>query len=553
MREFPELATAVGEPGQDDRWTDWSREAITRRRDRTRRSLAALESIDRTRLSPADRLNEKLYEQQLRLEMEGQRFPDEWLPVNQMSGIQHDLAETVALMPSRTTADHEQILARLRAVPTLVSQVVTLMEAGAKRRITPPRVTLLDVPAQIEQLMAANSPLLRPFWASPGPASPQQTDRVRREAESVFRERVRPALARLRDFLLREYIPAARGSIALEDLPDGEAWYRHQVRLHTTTDLTPCQIHDIGLSEVRRIRGEMESTLAGVDFQGSLAEFFEFLRTDPRFFFKTPSGLLMAYRDIAKRADEKLVSFFGRLPRLPYGVRAVPAYAEKSQTTAYYQPGSPEAARPGIFYANTYDLKSRPRWEMEALTLHEAVPGHHLQIALAQEKAELPDFRRHASITAFVEGWGLYAESLGREMGFYADSYSRFGQLIYEMWRAIRLVVDTGMHALGWTRQKAIDYFEENTGKAGHDIVVEVDRYLAWPGQALAYTIGELRIKDLRARAEEALGERFDLRAFHDEILGEGPLPLDILEEQMDRWMKTASSTRAGTAGSPGS
>ena len=265
----------------------------------------------------------------------------------------------------------------------------------------------------------------------------------------------------------------------------------------------------------------------------------DFLRSDPRFFFDTPEALLAAYRDIAKRADPELARLFGRLPRLPYGVVPVPAYAEKSQTTAYYEPGSPAAGRPGYFYANTYDLRARPRWEMEALTLHEAVPGHHLQLALAQELEDVPEFRKHGFYTAYIEGWGLYAESLGSEMGFYTDAYSRFGQLTYEVWRAIRLVVDTGMHALGWSREQALRYFEENAGKAAHDIVVEIDRYIVWPGQALAYKIGELKIKELRARAAARLGERFDVRGFHDEVLASGAVPLDILEDRITRWLES--------------
>jgi uncharacterized protein (DUF885 family) len=269
----------------------------------------------------------------------------------------------------------------------------------------------------------------------------------------------------------------------------------------------------------------------------------DFLRTDPRFFFERAEDLLVAYRDIAKRADPELARLFGRLPRLPYGVIPVPSYAEKSQTTAYYEPGSPAAGRPGYFYANTYDLRARPRWEMEALTLHEAVPGHHLQIALAQELEDVPEFRRHGFYTAYVEGWGLYAESLGGEMGFYQDPYSRFGQLTYEVWRAIRLVVDTGMHALGWTRERALRYFHENAGKAEHDITVEIDRYIVWPAQALAYKIGELKIKELRALAEVSLGRAFDLRSFHDQVLGGGAVPLDLLEGRIRRWITERMST----------
>jgi uncharacterized protein (DUF885 family) len=320
-------------------------------------------------------------------------------------------------------------------------------------------------------------------------------------------------------------------------LPDGEAWYAYNVRQQTTTELTPEEIHAIGLAEVERIRGEMVAIMARTGFEGDLPAFFEFLRTDPQFFFTDKAELLAAYRDIAKRADPQLIKVFGQLPRTPYGVEPVPSYAEQSQTTAYYMPGSMEAGRPGTFYANTYALDTRPKWEMEALTLHEGVPGHHFQIAIQQELEDMAWFRRFGGYTAYIEGWGLYSESLGVEMGFYTDPYSKFGQLTYEMWRAIRLVVDTGMHALGWTRQQAIDYFKANTGKSEHDIVVEVDRYIVVPGQALAYKIGELKIKELRARAQQRLGEGFDLRAFHDHLLGQGSLPLTVLEQRMDDWI----------------
>jgi uncharacterized protein (DUF885 family) len=317
------------------------------------------------------------------------------------------------------------------------------------------------------------------------------------------------------------------------------------VRSQTTTGLTPDQIHELGLSEVKRIREEMEKIRQQTGFKGSLDEFFVFLRTDPRFFYRTREELLVAYRDISKRIDPELTRLFGRTPRLPYGVIPIPSYSEKTQTTAYYTQGSPESHRPGYYFVNLYDLKSRPKWEMEALSLHEAVPGHHLQIALAQELEGVPEFRKNASFTAFVEGWGLYAESLGPELGMYTDPYSRFGQLTYEMWRAVRLVVDTGMHAKGWTRQQAIDFFVSNSSKPLHDIEVEVDRYIAWPAQALAYKIGELKMKELRAKAERELGAGFDVRSFHDTLLGAGPLPLSVLETRMNQWIRGAASRPA--------
>nr|MDQ3625423.1 DUF885 domain-containing protein [Verrucomicrobiota bacterium] len=314
-----------------------------------------------------------------------------------------------------------------------------------------------------------------------------------------------------------------------------------------TTNLSPREIHDLGVREVARILKEMESVVRETGFKGSFDEFVHFLRTDPRFYFTADEDLLKSYRDICKRIDPQLGRFFGRLPRLPYGVRRVPAYAQKSQPTAYYERGSPRIGRPGYFYANTHNLASRPIWEMEALTLHEAVPGHHLQIALAQELENVPEWRKYDSYTAYIEGWALYAESLGSELGLYKDPYQKFGKLTFEMWRACRLVVDTGMHALGWSREQALDYMRKYSGKTEHNIVVEIDRYIVWSGQALSYKIGELKIRELRGRATAALGDAFDLRAFHDLILGQGALPLDVLEKTVDEWIAAQRSRSAAS------
>jgi uncharacterized protein (DUF885 family) len=365
---------------------------------------------------------------------------------------------------------------------------------------------------------------------------------LRNKAEKILKQNVLPALGKLHDFISAKYIPGARESIAATAMPNGKAWYAYNVRTLTTTSLTPQEIHELGLREVKRIRAEMDKVIIESGFKGTFDEFLVFLRKDSQFYYKTADELLRAYRDIAKRADPELIKLFGKLPRLPYGVKAIPSFSEKSQTTAYYEPGSLPAGRPGFFCANTYALDTRPKWEMEALTLHEAVPGHHLQISLSQEMEEAPEFRKYGSYTAFVEGWGLYAESLGPELGFYKDPYMKFGQLTYEMWRAIRLVVDTGMHSMGWTRQQAIDYFLENAGKNEHDITVEVDRYIVWPGQALAYKIGQLKILELRKTAQRKLGDRFDIRKFHDVVLGSGSLPLDILEAQVNEWIAAQST-----------
>jgi uncharacterized protein (DUF885 family) len=543
LEEYPELATYVGEPGHNHRWTDLAPAAIERRKAELEIPARVLATIDRAQLPATDQDHFDLFGRATQEALEGRRFPAELMPVSQMQGVQQSVAQLLAMMPASRQSDYDDMLARLEGVPVLVDQTIAHMREGAARGITPPRITLRDVPQQVLNQLTNDppaAPALRPFQRFPDAVPEPQRARLRERAARAYAAAVAPAYRRLHAFLVEEYLPRTRETIAMSALPDGAAWYDFSVRQSTTTRLTPREIHEIGLREVARIRAEMDRVMASTGYEQGFAGFVEFLRTDRRFFFDRAEDLLAAYRDIAKRADPELARLFGRLPRLPYGVIPVPGYAEKSQTTAYYEPGSPAAGRPGYFYANTYDLPSRPRWEMEALTLHEAVPGHHLQIALAQEMADVPEFRKHGFYTAFIEGWGLYAESLGTEMGFYTDPYSRFGQLTYEIWRAIRLVVDTGMHALGWSRDQALQYFEENAGKAEHDIVVEIDRYIVWPGQALAYKVGELKIKELRGQAAAALGERFDLRAFHDQVLGGGAVPLDVLEARIRAWLDAA-------------
>jgi uncharacterized protein (DUF885 family) len=540
MRENPEFATAVGFAGQNDRWSDSSLEAIARRKRETAAPLKVIQSIDRLRLSEADQLNYDLFKRNCEEAVDGTRFKDEYLPVTQMDGLQENIARILTITPHATVKDYQDILARLNGIPVLLDQTIVLLKQGLEANISPPRVTLRDIPSQIQQLMIADaktSPLLTVFQEFPREIPESDRVRLKESAESVLKGKVIPAFGRLYDFFSQTYVSKARETISLSDLPDGKAWYEFKVRTSTTTSLTPAQIHDLGLSEVKRIRQEMDAVIAQTGFKGSFGEFSKFLRTDPRFFYTDADSLLRGYRDIAKRADPQLARLFGKLPRLPYGVKAVPAFSEKSQTTAYYEDGSVQAGRPGWFFANTYALNTRPKWEMEPLTLHEAVPGHHLQLSLAQE-IEAPEFRKYGGYTAFVEGWGLYAESLGEEMGFYEDPYAKYGQLTYEMWRAIRLVLDTGIHSMGWSRDQAIEYFLANSSKTEHDITVEVDRYIVAPGQALAYKIGELKLKELRAFATMELGTKFDVRQFHDEVLDSGALPLDVLDQRVKAWVR---------------
>jgi uncharacterized protein (DUF885 family) len=541
MLENPGFATFRGDPRGQDRLQDLSASGVARRQAMLRESLALIESIDRAALSEDNRVNFDLLLDRLGSDVRGQQFPVQYLQMNQMGGPQQNVTRLLAMMPNSRSGDLENQIARMEALPAYVDQSIELMRKGLAAGVTPPKITLRDVPQQIRNQLvddASQSPMLTGFADIPATVDPLQADTLRKRAETVYRKQVVPAYERLLEFVETEYLPGARASIAARDLPNGADWYRHNVAVRTTTDLSPQEIHEIGLSEVKRIRAEMDQVIESTGFTGSFEEFLHFLRTDPRFYHSSAEELMREYRDIAKRADPELTRVFGHLPRTPYGVIEVPAYAAKSTTTAYYQPGSLKAGRPGYYFANTYALETRPRWEMEALSLHEAVPGHHLQIAIQQELENVPWFRQNPSYTAFSEGWGLYSESLGKEMGFYKDPYSRFGQLTYEMWRAIRLVVDTGMHYLGWSRQQAIDFFKENAGKSEHDIVVEIDRYIVWPAQALAYKLGELKIKELRAYAEESLGDEFDIRAFHDEVLGRGAVPLSVLDANIRAWVE---------------
>ena len=552
MTEYPEVATAVGYPGQNRRWTDYSPAAIEQRNQHPRQSLKALLQIDRSKLPPPEQLNYDLYKKLVENSIEGERYHFDplpfgldvphnlWIPLNQREGVQLEVEGAIHLMPAERASDYEDIVARLEGVPALVDQSIVLLQQGLRSGWTPSKITLRDVPKQIEDQVFSNaleSPLLRAFQNFPASVRSAERERLTRRAVAAYTSKVVPALRKLHDFLVQTYIPACRETIAASALPDGAALYAYLVRWHTTTGLTPQQIHEIGLAEVKRIRAEMDKVIAKTGFRGSFAEFSKFLREDPRFYFNDAASLVTTYRDIAKRADPELARLFGKLPRLPYGVTPIPMFKAPTETTAYYEPGSPAAGRPGWYYVNTYDLKSRPKWEMEALTMHEAVPGHHLQIALAQELEGVPEFRKNVGYTAFVEGWGLYSEGLGEEMGFYTDPYSKFGQLTYDMWRAVRLVVDTGMHAMGWSRDQAIRFFLENASKTEHDILVEVDRYIVWPGQALAYKIGQLKFRELRAYATRELGPRFQIRAFHDALHVEGAEPLDVLETRIQAWV----------------
>jgi uncharacterized protein (DUF885 family) len=540
LRESPESASQFGDTRFNDRWTDRSLAAIQAVEAEDRAALQRLHAIDRAGLTPEQALNYDTFDWLLQRAVERQRFREYLRPVDHTNGAQ--LADgVVEVMPFRSEADFGAYLHRLEALPLRIEQEMALMRLGLAADSTPPRVLMERVPAQIaKQIVAepAQSPFYRPFLHPADSVGAEALARLRARAQAVIGERLVPAYRRMQEFVQDTYLPRCRSSIAASDLPDGRAYYEFLVRYETTTELGVDEIHETGLREVARLRRAIEAVKAQVNFPGTLPEFYAYLRSDPKFFYKTPEALLEAYRALAKRIDPELLRVFRVIPRQPYGVREIPAVAAPDTTTAYYQPGATDGSRAGYYYVNLYKPESRPIWEMVPLTLHEAVPGHHFQFARALELPEAPMFRKTAYFVGYSEGWGLYAEQLGYEMGLYDDPYDRLGQLTYEMWRAIRLVVDTGIHAKGWSREKAIAFFKENAAKTDLDIVNEVDRYIEWPGQALAYKIGQMKISELRARAQRALGPRFDLRDFNDAVLAIGSVPLTTLERHMDRWIR---------------
>jgi uncharacterized protein (DUF885 family) len=544
LREGPESASFQGDNRYNDRWTDLSVEAIARREAADRDALARLKSFDRAKLSPADQLNYDTFLWLQEKTVARQRFREYLQPIGHQGGVQtaDGLIEGLRFEAAK---DYRDWLARLNALPTSIDQVIALMREGVRQGNVPPRVLMQRVPAQIAMQIVddpTTSNFYKPFRTFPESIAPADRDALTAEARKAIDERVVPAYRRLQAYFNDAYLPKTRGDIAVTTLPDGKPYYDLLAAYYTTTGLTADEIHAIGLKEVARIRSEMEKVKTSVGFEGSLAEFFAHLRSDPKFFHKTPKDLLQTYRAISKRIDPELVNVFRTIPRQPYGVRPIPDNIAPDTTTAYYQQGAADGSRAGFYYVNLYKPESRPIWEMMPLSLHEAVPGHHFQFARGLELPDAPMFRRTAYFVAYGEGWALYAEQLGYDMGLYDDPYDRMGQLSYEMWRAVRLVVDTGMHAKGWSRERAIAYFKDNAPKTDQDIVNEIDRYIGTPGQALAYKIGQMKISELRARATQRLGPKFDLRDFNDAVLETGSVPLETLERHMEDWMKRQES-----------
>ena len=539
LRENPTQASKLGDRRYNKLWPDTSLNAILASQARTREVLANVRTMDKSAFNKDDTLNARLFEYQYEADVNEQRFQLHLLPMDQRGGLQ-DEDSTADVLQFDTIRDYEDWIARLKAFPLYTARTMALMRQGITEKIVHPKIVMQRVPAQIRKQLVdqpQDSPYYKPFRTFVVEFTDAEKYRLQNEAKSAIESCILPSYRTFLEFLETEYIPACFDDVGCWQRPNGQAIYAELARRFTTTNLTPQQIQDIGLAEVTRIRGEMEAIQKEVGFDGSFAQFLVHLRTEKQFYYESPNELLQAYKDCCDRIDPNLPKLFSKLPKTSYDVRSIPDQMAPDTTTAYYRVPAADGSRPGSYFVNLYRPETRPKFEIDALSLHESVPGHHLQIALSMELSDIPEFRRYGGYTAFVEGWALYTEKLGSELGLYRDPYSRFGQLASEMWRAVRLVVDTGMHSLKWSRQEAIDFFANNSSKSMLDIENEIDRYISWPGQALAYKIGELKIRELRSHSEQELGQNFDVREFHDVVLRNGAVPLDVLDELVSEWI----------------
>ncbi|MCF7222708.1 DUF885 domain-containing protein [Marilutibacter chinensis] len=545
----PIMATFQGDPRYNAELPDMgSAEYRERSEQFTRDWLARVEAVGSEGLQGQDLLNYEIFVADARETLEGFKFPGWMMPVNQMGSLASYAAQFgsgTSLQPFKTVKDYEDWLKRAGRMPVLFDTEIANMREGIEAGVVQPRALMEKVVPQLDALIK-DKPEDTLFWGPvrnfPEDFSDADRQRLTEAYRSLIADQLMPAYRELRAFINDEYLPATRDSVGLDQLPEGQTWYAFNARQSTSSDLTPAQIHQIGLDEVARIHGEIRKVMAEVGFEGSLQDFFKFMQTDPRFSFESEDALLAYYRGLEDKINQKVPELFSLTPKAPFEIRPVEPFRAQSAAGGSYMPPSEDGSRPGIFYVNTYDLPTRKTWDAEDLFLHEAIPGHHFQLALQQELEDVPAFRRFGGETAFIEGWGLYAESLGKDLGVYTDPYNHFGYLQNELWRAIRLVTDTGLHSKGWTREQVIDYMRENSAESETQATAEAERYIAWPGQALAYKIGELKIKELRARAEKALGDGFDVRAFHAEVLKDGSVPLDVLEAKIDRWIASQQS-----------
>lgn len=542
LQENPLLATMQGDHRFNDRLPDVSLDAVSRRAQEARLFLERLDNISRERLSREDQINYDIFKIQLEQIVRGYELNGHLLPLNGWWDYHATFADLSNRMPLQNVEDYENYLSRLSAFPEYNAAYIARLQQGMETEIVRPKVVFENYLASIEAHVVddpEDSRMFGPFKEIPGRISEYDQKRLKKEAYNILAEKVIPEYEKLADFLNEQYIPNAAETVGISDIPGGDEYYQYLITFYTTMDITADEIHQTGLDEVARIHEEMMQIVEDTGYGDDFEAFTEFLRTDERFYADTPEELLKETAFVLKTMDGKLPELFKTMPRLPYGIMEIPDYLAPRTATAYYSRGAADGTRAGFYAVNTYDLSSRPLYEVEALSLHEGVPGHHLQIALQQELEDMPQFRTIAGFTAYVEGWALYAERLGLEAGFYNNPYSNFGRLSYEMWRALRLVVDTGMHAKGWTREQAISYMAEHSALSMHNIQSEVDRYIFWPGQALAYKMGELKIRELRSAAEQALGDDFDIREFHDVVLLSGSVPLSVLEENVMLWIES--------------
>lgn len=541
LRHAPEFATYVGDKRYNDRLSDTSLAGSRENNAHQQDMLAQAKQIELNALNRQDLISYYMFvDEKTRAVEKAQFYEYNPQPISHLNGIHILLPQLIAQSPFKNAKDYHDYLARLRGVPKYIDGIIEQLQHGVETGWIAPAATIKLVPAQLKEFIAKldDGPLVAPFDKMPDAIPKSTRDRLKQESDKVLRQQVAPSLLKLEAFVREQYLPKCRDTIAASALPPGPAWYSFAVRSNTTTSMTPQQIHELGLREVTRIQAQVQTVMSQIDFKGTRAEFAKFLNSDPRFFFSNSEDLIAGYRGILRQAQAGLPKLFEKLPRIPVDVKPVTDIGAEDQPSAHYEAGLPDGSRPGYFVANTSKLNMRPKWAMETLTLHEGMPGHHLQIARAQELKGIPNFRHFGWYNAFGEVWALYAETLGPDLGLFTDPYSMAGHLDAELFRAARLVVDTGIHALGWSRQQAIDYLNANTMKSQHENEVEVDRYIAWPGQALGYKIGQLRIKALREKAQKALGPRFDVRKFHNAVIDNGPLPLDMLEGQIDSWIR---------------
>ena len=541
MEKSPLFASLLGDKRYDDKVSSNSIEDFFSEKEYESYVLEVLSQIDPNNLSEEDQLNYRLLKSDYEISLEGREYPGYYMRLNQRGGVQ-DYYLYGNRLNFTDLQSYKNWFERVKGYTQNVRNSLEINKEGLELGYTQPKLVTRGVSAQIGAMLERDledHPYFKIFKNVGDVASPEDALALQNEVKEYIQNVLNPIYQELYDFLINEYLPESRDTIGISDVPNGKEWYEYLARYHTTTNLTPDEIHEIGLREVAKIRAEMEGIIEQVGWEGDFNSFLQYLRTDPRFYYETGEELLQAYRAMSKEIDAYMPTLFNKLPRAPYGVIPIPMESAPFTTTAYYN--APSEGRPGYYYANLYMPEVRPKYEIPVLSVHEAVPGHHHQISLAQEMENVPNFRKYLSITAFVEGWGLYSEQLGESMGIYDDPYDKFGQLTYDMWRAVRLVVDTGMHYKDWSREDAVNLFLENTAKTEQDINNEVDRYIAWPGQALAYKIGQLKIMELRDKSKEALGDDFDIKDFHDHILSFGSIPLNILEEKVDEFIETHS------------